>query len=1342
MGRLSQPTDNERLFPSNPLPPRPGPAPDPRDTAIIPSQTNLLAAWDIFQSPVFPDVVVKSQPSYVHRVFCPTVHSIQLHAHQHQCDMGANVSVTPLRDILDRHCAVRPPLNLAGIDATSTDLLCHERGIFGLRLDNGTLLDVPVFVCQHVSSTVLSPQSICQHHPVVASFDIVCRESNNPHVVFYDDDTAEVGTASMVRRDGLFYFRQLVEQPATVHRTAAASTALDYELWHQRLGHPGLHQLQHLPAAAHGVPSTLAKAAHPLRYCTICADAHALRPSRGPTVDTTNLAPSSRFHVDFGFMRASSSDYGATKTGKRIVASFDGFTAYLLIVDATTRYTWVFPTTGKQPPTDILKQHLSRFGRTSGLRVVRMDHGGELYGARAIHDVVMAAGYVIEATGSGVHHRNGKVERLNRTFAVQVRALLYGSGLPATFWSAALIHAVYLKNRLWHSAIGKTPFEAWNGAKPDLSHLRVFGSLVTERRPNQPAAKLDRHTYHGIFLGYTGNNANIRYIDLLSGVVKVGATLSFDEAHYMSVDRPPAAQLLYDMGMQTLPSEHAKTPIPVPTNHDKSPKPAVGPVRLPSDTATSRPNGSVPIPIPAHAAAAVVRRYRLPDRCTRADIDAIDVSNDPFSFSFKETVNVDVDVDGAGLVLVDDPDRHRPILRDIRRGCPAHRVKFWRSRLRKAHLLRIGGVDVHSVKDAHKLIREHREAGHHDLVLEFAHDEAVNALGATGLIHLYFDQWRDIRDLREAARATVRKTAISKRLTRSKLKLQDDWEAWRAAEHAQLSQYDKQGMFGKPVPRRNDAPVFRWIWVYVLKNNPTETRHKARAACDGSPRAGQAEITGHTFTSTPDQTDIRLFTALTAHFGLKIYGTDVSNAFAEADRGAQEYYMEPDAQFRDWWHATNRAPIPEWHVIPVLKNLQGHPEAPRQWALHIDRCIKNHGLRAVTHAKCLYIGHIHDTVVLLLRQVDDFAIGAVDDSVYGEMCDRIDSDLSSPLKRFGLITHFNGIDFVQTKHYVTVHCGTYLSKVFERHGWEDLNGTQLPMQASNAHLRALDDAEPADPATLRGLQQIYFPYRRAMGELIWPMVTCRPEISFPVIKLSQFSTHPAEIHFKAAKHVMRFLKQTRTHGITFWRRHAIDALPDLPPPPPMSPPTDIVHQPAITDFPPDQLFGYADSDWAMDTTHRRSISGIIYKLSGGPVAWKCRVQTVVAHSSTEAELICAADAGRMALCMRSILDEVGVPQRHATVLYEDNQGAVLVANAGQSTKHTRHIDIKTFAIQDWVEQDLLLLEKIETKLNAADLTTKQLGRQPFLRHWDNVAGRLVPSWASASTSTSPSSVLS
>jgi hypothetical protein len=59
-----------------------------------------------------------------------------------------------------------------------------------------------------------------------------------------------------------------------------------------------------------------------------------------------------------------------------------------------------------------------------------------------------------------------------------VRLLLYSDGLSATFWSAALVHAVYLKNRLFHKALQKTPYEEWTGVKPPLGHLRTFGALL------------------------------------------------------------------------------------------------------------------------------------------------------------------------------------------------------------------------------------------------------------------------------------------------------------------------------------------------------------------------------------------------------------------------------------------------------------------------------------------------------------------------------------------------------------------------------------------------------------------------------------------------------------------------------------------------------------------------------------------------------------------------------------------------------------------------------------------------------------------------------------------------
>ena len=51
---------------------------------------------------------------------------------------------------------------------------------------------------------------------------------------------------------------------------------------------------------------------------------------------------------------------------------------------------------------------------------------------------------------------------------------LYSSGLPAQIWLAALVLAVTLKNRHWHSALGCTPYEGWTGNVPHVSYLRVF----------------------------------------------------------------------------------------------------------------------------------------------------------------------------------------------------------------------------------------------------------------------------------------------------------------------------------------------------------------------------------------------------------------------------------------------------------------------------------------------------------------------------------------------------------------------------------------------------------------------------------------------------------------------------------------------------------------------------------------------------------------------------------------------------------------------------------------------------------------------------------------------------
>ena len=70
-----------------------------------------------------------------------------------------------------------------------------------------------------------------------------------------------------------------------------------------------------------------------------------------------------------------------------------------------------------------------------------------------------------------------------------------------------------------------------------------------------------------------------------------------------------------------------------------------------------------------------------------------------------------------------------------------------------------------------------------------------------------------------------------------------------------------------------------------------------------------------------------------------------------------------------------------------------------------------------------------------------------------------------------------------------------------------------------------------------------------------------------------------------------------------------------------------------------------------------------------------------------------------------------------------------MADAKQPTKRTRHMDIKHFKIQEWVEMDLITMKRIHTSDNRSDVFTKALTPKLFYRHMDRVMGRTIPKYA-------------
>ena len=70
------------------------------------------------------------------------------------------------------------------------------------------------------------------------------------------------------------------------------------------------------------------------------------------------------------------------------------------------------------------------------------------------------------------------VERKNRTLVGVAKAMLFDQGFPLFLWVEAYRTIVYIQNRCPHTTLGrKTPEEVFTGTRPDVSHIRIFGSV-------------------------------------------------------------------------------------------------------------------------------------------------------------------------------------------------------------------------------------------------------------------------------------------------------------------------------------------------------------------------------------------------------------------------------------------------------------------------------------------------------------------------------------------------------------------------------------------------------------------------------------------------------------------------------------------------------------------------------------------------------------------------------------------------------------------------------------------------------------------------------------------------
>jgi hypothetical protein len=323
-------------------------------------------------------------------------------------------------------------------------------------------------------------------------------------------------------------FYMIADNPSSYHVnrlqiTERAWKAHDIVLWHNRLGHLSLRAIKKLHTTAAVTGLTLkASSGSDECVCEACMVGKLCKsPHKTGGVKKRKPEIGDLIHSDL--------------VGPFPTESHSGKRYMLLFTDDHSRWTRIYFMRDKDEVPACFKSYEAMLERQCGAKVkrLRVDGGGE-YSAAEFLAYFTEQGITKEMTTPYSPPANGTAERTNRGVLDPMRTILKHAGLPHSFWAEAAATAVYIKNRLLHSALDggtKSPYMVMYKETPDISHLRTFGCLAYAHIPKETRkSKLDDRARKCILLGYNPETTTQwRLWDLESRRIIMSHDVKFDE---------------------------------------------------------------------------------------------------------------------------------------------------------------------------------------------------------------------------------------------------------------------------------------------------------------------------------------------------------------------------------------------------------------------------------------------------------------------------------------------------------------------------------------------------------------------------------------------------------------------------------------------------------------------------------------------------------------------------------------------------------------------------------------------------------------------------------------------
>ncbi|KAG8501645.1 hypothetical protein CXB51_004727 [Gossypium anomalum] len=459
-----------------------------------------------------------------------------------------------------------------------------------------------------------------------------------------------------------------------------------------------------------------------------------------------------------------------------------------------------------------------------------------------------------------------------------------------------------------------------------------------------------------------------------------------------------------------------------------------------------------------------------------------------------------------------------------------------------------------------------------------------------------------------------------------------------------------------------------------------EPKYKARLVAKGYSQVPGVDFTD-VFSPVVKHSSIRALLGIVAMHDLELEQLDVKTAFLHGELEEDIYMQQPEG-----FTVSEK----EDYVCLLKKSLYGSKQSPRQWYKRFDSFMTSHDFKRSSFDSCVYFKKNNDgSFVYLLLYVDDMLIAAKDKGEIRKVKAQLSEEFE--MKDLGPAKKILGMEILRDRKTSKLYLSQkgYIEKLLCRFNMRSAKPVSTPLAA---HFRLSSALSPQSDDEIKYMSHV--PYSSAVGSLMYAMVCSRPDLSYAVSAVSRYIANPGKEHWKAVQWILRYLRGT----------------------------TDVCLQFGRTE---DGVIGYVDADFAGDLDRRRSLTGYVFTIGGCAISWKATLQTTVALSTTEAEYMAITEACKEVIWLKGLFSELNEDLQISTV-FCDSQSAIFLTKDQMFHERTKHIDVRYHFVRDIIARGDIVVSKISTHENPADMMTKSLPITKFEHCLDLLT--LPPTW--------------